>query len=120
MRKKISQKEAVMLYIIKQRKLKRIDYIPAWELVGDRLIAGEQTFYFFSYKCPARLSDLFKTENFDNGGWLERTEVKGKSGSKYEAYRVSPEIKNMEELVGRMKDGILKEFFIHYTRFNVF
>lgn len=116
MKTKISQKEACLLYIIKQRKLKRLDYIPAWELVGDRLIAGEKTFYFFSYKCPARLSDLFKTEDLALGGWLERTEVKGNSGAKYTAYRVSHAVKNMEELQGRIKDGVLRAFFEYYTK----
>jgi hypothetical protein len=59
------------------------EYIPAWKFVGEIEVQKIGTYGFMSYKCPARLSDLYN----ENPGLLERTMLEGKSGAKYYGYR---------------------------------
>jgi len=61
-------------------------YVPAWEFVGEMLISEIERWVLMSYKTPANGLKIY----FDNPGLVERIQVRGKSGSKYYAYRIRP------------------------------
>lgn len=70
----------IALYKLMQEKTDR--YIPAHEFVGEVFLEKFNSWEFMSYKCPARLSDLYY-ERDD----IDRVRITGKSGAEYFAYK---------------------------------
>ena len=58
------------------------EFKPTFWFVGERFCKSKCEWYLLSYKCPARLSDLY------NEGLVERKTVKGKTGATYYSYRI--------------------------------
>lgn len=88
------------LYI--ERKATPERYIPTWEFGGEMFIKETGKWVLMSYKCPARLSDLF----LENPNLLERKELEGKSGAKYFGYRLRPGVQ-----VRDIVDPNVREFY---------
>lgn len=74
---KLTQRQKV-LQLLKERPN---EFTPAWQFVGEKY-TKRYGWIFMSYKAPARLSQLYKE------GLVERKKVKGKTGSKYFAYKL--------------------------------
>jgi hypothetical protein len=81
---KTTQKHMAFYKLYTSREQDRERYVPTWECVGEMYIEEVNEWCFMSYKCPARLSDLYN----ENPNLLERKELTGKSGSKYYGYRI--------------------------------
>lgn len=81
---KISQKQIALHLLMKSNRENPTEYLPAWRFVGEFVIPELTVWVMASYKCPARLSDIY-TENPE---FLERTDIHGKSGSTYYGYRI--------------------------------
>lgn len=77
------------------------EYLPAWKFVGEVEIPG-RAYGFMSYKCPARLSDLYN----ENPGLLERIVMTGKSGAKYYGYRFSKDARP-----SMISDPMMRKFY---------
>lgn len=69
------------LYI--ERRKDPLRYVPAWEFGGEMFVKEKGLWVLMSYKCPTRLTELYQ----ENPNLLERSEIVGKSGSKYFGYR---------------------------------
>lgn len=67
-----------------ERAIDPTRFVATWEFGGEMLIKELGTWVLMSYKCPARLSDIF----LQNPTLLEREEIVGKSGAKYFGYRL--------------------------------
>jgi len=82
--KTITQKQMAFYKLLEERKKDQRRYVATWEFVGEMYISQLNTWVMMSYKCPTRLTDLFQ----ENPKLLERTEIQGKSGATYFAYRI--------------------------------
>jgi len=85
---KITQKQLAFYKLYQARKEDRGRYVPTWEFGGEIFVAELNLWGLMSYKCPTRLTDIFQ----ENIGLLERVQIKGKSGSKYFAYRFAANV----------------------------
>ena len=79
-RRKVEMRKLTQKYLaLELLKDNPMQWIPAWQFVGENKINGE--WYLFTYSVPKRLSDLY------NDGLVERQLVKGRSGAKYYSYK---------------------------------
>ena len=61
-------------------------YVATWEFVGEMHIAEFNHWVMMSYKTPTNGLTIY----FTNPELIERTMLKGKSGSSYYGYRIKP------------------------------
>ena len=101
--KKISQKLLAFYRLYKLSKEKPEEYLKTWECLGEIHVEEFNHWGFMSYKCPTRLTDLYQ----ENPDLFERVEVKGRSGTKYFAYRIA-----IGADKSMIKDPTLKEFYL--------
>ncbi len=99
---KITQKMLAFDILYKAYKKDPEEFLPTWYFVGEFQVSNIETWHLASYKCPARLSDLYT----ENPGLLDRKMIVGKSGSQYYAYRIAPNPK--PELI---RDESIKKFY---------
>ena len=86
--KKITSKQAAFYTLYEAFKTERGVYIPTWKFVGEIFVKGANRWVMRSYKCPTRLTDIFK----ENPNLLQREWVNGKSGAQYYEYRLNPNV----------------------------
>ena len=84
-RKKITQHQAIFYQLYKKHKADPMEYTPIWQLIGEVFCAELNVWGFVSYEVSARVSELYK----DNPTLFERTQVTGKTGATYFAYRIA-------------------------------
>lgn len=82
---KVTQKQCAFYVLYREHRNDPDRYVPAWEFGGEMQIPELNKWVLMSYKCPARLTDLFQ----ENPGLLERELITGKSGSTYYGYRLA-------------------------------
>ena len=85
---KITQHQAILYQLYKQRQADPEVFIPIWKLIGEVYIEELKQWVFIGYEVSARTSELFNT----NPGLLDRKLVTGKTGAKYYAYRIHPNV----------------------------
>jgi hypothetical protein len=103
MRNKVTQKEAIFYQLYDKRSAgDREAYTPIWQLIGEVYVKELGMHAFVSYEVSARMSELWST----NPNLFERKQVVGKSGAKYNAYRIALNVKQ-EDIV----DPELKKFY---------
>ncbi len=86
MKFKESQKEVVFYLLYESHKEDAEKYLMAHEFArGEVFIKPLSRWSFASYKCPARLSEIYN----ENPGLLERKKIRGKSDAVYYAYRIT-------------------------------
>lgn len=103
MKNKITQKQLAFYKLYKKFKDNHEEYLDTWEFGGEIHIIELGRWELMSYKCPARLSDIYN----ENPDFLERRIVTGKSGSKYFQYRIT----NISNPIEKLVDPILLEFY---------
>lgn len=81
---RVTQKQMALYKLVKENRENRDRYVPTWEFVGEMEIKELGKWVLMSYKCPTRLTDIYQ----ENPRLLERTQIRGKSGSKYYGYRL--------------------------------
>ena len=89
MSNKISQKQLAFYTLLKSHLKDKKDFVKTWECVGEIYIKELHKRKLASYKCPTRLTELFK----ENIGMLERTKVE-RDGYFYYQYK----IKNLKKM----------------------
>lgn len=99
---KITQKQMAFYKLYQWLHEKKGIYVATWEFVGEIYIKELKEWVMMSYKCPARLSDIFN----ENPGLLDRKLIKGKSGSEYFGYKFNTDVTD-----AHIKDPILREFY---------
>lgn len=77
---KVTQKELAK-EVLRQN---RGQFIPTWKFVGE-INYKDEGWYMMSYKCPARLSEIYQ----EYPGKIERRLTVGKSGAKYYEYKLT-------------------------------
>lgn len=92
--KKLTQRQLVFAKLLLAPKG---EYVPVYKFIDEFEFAGK--WYFLSYKGTARASEMYNDLNV-----IERKKVTGKSGSKYYAYRIDPELRNMGVLMRRLPE----------------
>ncbi len=86
MRSSPTQEQLFFYKLYTEHKKEPERYVPAWEFVGEIFVPELNRWFLMSYKTPANGAAIF----FKNPGLIERQNVRGKSGSKYFAYRIAP------------------------------
>jgi hypothetical protein len=84
MSKKTTQKQLALYKLIQCQKENPQRLVSAWEFGGEIFVKATGKWELMSYKCPARLSDIF----LDSPDIIERELLVGKSGAKYFGYRL--------------------------------
>lgn len=87
--KKVTQYQGIFYQLYRARKEDPEKYIPIWQLIGEVLVDEVGKWAFISYEVSARMSEMFS----ENPRLFERTEVIGKTGAKYYAYRISRNVR---------------------------
>jgi len=100
--KKITQKELVFYKLYKERQLNKERFVNVWEFIGEIFLEELGVWGYMSYTCVHRAFEVFD----DNTGLIERKKVTGKSGSRYYAYRLAPDVK-----AENIKDEKLLSFY---------
>lgn len=88
MPKKITQHQAIFYQLYKLREKDPQAFIPIWQLIGEVYVEELGVWAFVSYEVSARTSELWS----NNPGLLDSKEVEGKTGAKYFAYRIHPDV----------------------------
>lgn len=81
---KITQHQGIFYQLYKSRGEDPEKYIPIWQLIGEVEIPELGQWVFISYEVSARMSELKKA----NPDLFQFIEVTGKTGAKYNAYRI--------------------------------
>ncbi len=101
-KEKLSQKCLAFYKLYTEYKKDPLRYVPTWEFGGEVYVQQINEWGLMSYKCPTRLTEIFK----GNPGLLNREQVRGRSGSKYYQYRVAP-----NPSLEKIQDHALLEFY---------
>lgn len=95
MKNRIIQKQLAFYLLYKSFKENKEMYLNTWQFGGEILIEEIGVWGLMSYKCPARLSDIYN----ENPDFLERRRATAKSGAKYFQYRITNKDNPIEKLV---------------------
>lgn len=99
---KVTQKQMAFFRLYHERRVDPEKFLPTWEFVGELYINEFDQWVLMSYKCPTRLSDLYK----ENPTLLERSLITGKSGAHYYGYRLRVGVSPAD-----IKDDSIREFY---------
>jgi predicted AlkP superfamily pyrophosphatase or phosphodiesterase len=88
-RKKVTQRQAIFYQLYDNRSKDPEQYIPIWQLIGEVYVREKGVWAFVSYEVSARMSELYSM----NPNLFERKLVTGKTGAKYNAYRIARNVK---------------------------
>lgn len=107
---KIRQADLVFYKLYQGYKANTDKYLSAWEFGGELYISELKKWEIMSYKCPARLSELYSEKtNIDK--LIDRKMVSGKSGSSYYAYKLTRQPRSSD-----FTDQKLSKFFSLITK----
>lgn len=100
MAKKITQKQMVFTKLYLEFKKDPDRLIPIFEFVGEMEIPQFKRWVLMSYKCPARLTEIFQ----ENPDLLHREWIKGKSGARYYGYKIKKTVQSEDVQEKTVKD----------------
>jgi len=99
---KITQAQIIFYQLYLAFKIDPKRFVPVWKLIGEVYIAELRIWKFVSYQASAQMSEM----KSKNPNLFESTKVIGKTGAKYNAYRL-----NQNSSPDLIKDPELKLFY---------
>lgn len=100
MQNDLTQKQIIFCMLYENWRYDGNKYLAPHEFMGEKLLRTFNKYYFVSYEANSRLSEIHKA----NHKLLEKIEVIGKSGARYDAHRLRENV---------IEDPKLKEIYKH-------